>query len=99
MQDPPQTYATVNLVNSNRQELCSFFGSDSIMCVVTGYDWAAAAVVEDLYTTETLVHLGFSSKKMFKACLSFPGYGGAYDFRCTKAVDSYALVIRFVEYH
>ena len=95
----PQTYATVNLVNSNRQELCSFLGPDSIICVVTANDWAAVAVVEDLYTLRKLKHIGFSSHMKFKACLCFPGYGCDYDFRCTKAVDSYDVVIRFVEYH
>ncbi|SUE34543.1 Uncharacterised protein [Rikenella microfusus] len=98
IQEPPETYATVELVNGDRQRNCSFYGSDSIICAVTGNSFAASAIVQDLYTLQTLNHMGFSSHKMFKACLTYPE-GGHYSFLCTKTVDSYDVTIRFVEYH
>ncbi len=98
IQDPPETYVTVELANSDRQRNCSFYGSDSIICAVTGNDFAASAIVQDLYTLQTLRHFGFASHMMFKACLTYPE-GGHYAFLCTKTVDSYDVTIRFVEYH
>ena len=100
MQDPPQTYATVSLADEKTNIACSFSGSDSVICAVTGEHWSSVATIKETFTMKTLHHFGLSSNKTFTAGLKSADDGTPfYVFSCTKPEGGFDVLIRFVEYH
>ena len=81
------------------EEARSFFGSDMIICAVTGTDHGSVATIIETVTSQIHLHYGLSSNKAFSTKLRPYGNAPYYMFNCFKPADASDVLIRFVEYH